>query len=206
MWVKICGLTDPYEAEKISRMGVDAIGLIFYPPSPRGLTPERAVDVTSKVIPGVLKVGVFVDPQWAFIRSVVERVSLDMIQWHGSSFSEEDGYELNRIGVPWIEVRRVRPSDSFLTLSSDAGASMVLVEGFSEKAPGGTRTVWDFRKLSGVRTSVPLILSGGLDPETVGAAVHEISPFGVDVSSGVEVSPGTKDLEKVARFIEEARK
>lgn len=108
MWVKICGLTDPYEAEKISRMGVDAIGLIFYPPSPRGLTPERAVDVTSKVIPGVLKVGVFVDPQWAFIRSVVERVSLDMIQWHGSSFSEEDGYELNRIGVPWIEVRRVR--------------------------------------------------------------------------------------------------
>jgi len=132
MWIRICGLTDPKEAGKISRMGVDAIGLIFYPPSPRGLTPERAIDVVSEVDPGVLKVGIFVDPQWDFIRSVAESVPLNMIQWHGESLSEERRIEIERMGIPWIDVRRVRPSDSLLTLSPTSGASMLLVEGFTE--------------------------------------------------------------------------
>jgi phosphoribosylanthranilate isomerase len=207
MWIKICGLTDPTEARKISRMGVDAIGLIFYPPSPRGLTLERAVKVVSEIEHGVLKVGVFVEPQWGFIRRVAETVALDMIQWHGESISAEGVTAIESMGIPSIDVRRVRPSsEKILTLSPTPGASMLLVEGFSEKAPGGTRTVWDFRKLSGVNPSVPLILSGGLDPEMVKDAIRDVAPFGVDVSSGVEISPGRKDLEKVARFIAEARR
>ncbi len=206
MWIKICGLTDPEEAAKISRMGVDAIGLIFYPPSPRSLTPERAVDVISDVAPGVLKVGVFVDPHWAFIHSVVKSVPLDMLQWHGGPLSEEGRIEIDQMGVPWIDVRRVCPSESIATISPALGADMVLVEGFTEKAQGGTGTVWDFKKLAGIKASVPLILSGGLDPELVRQAICDVSPFGVDVSSGVERSPGRKDLEKVARFIEAARK
>lgn len=206
MWIKICGLTDPQEASEISRMGVDAIGLVFYPQSPRGLTPECAVDVVSDVASGVLKVGVFVDPQWAFIRKVVESVPLDMVQWHGGSLSEAGRIEIERMGVPWIDVRRVLPSETISTISPVSGSTMVLVEGFTEKAHGGSRTVWDFKKLSGIKTSVPLILSGGLDPESVRQAICDVSPFGVDVSSGVERAPGRKDLEKVARFIEEARK
>lgn len=206
MWIKICGLTDPEEAAQISRMGVDAIGLIFYSKSPRALTPDRASEVVRDVSAGVLKVGVFVDPDWEYMQRVVRSVPLDMLQWHGDPPSEEGLHQLNQMGVPWIDVRRIRPSETVLGITSSSGAGMVLVEGFTEKAPGGTKTLWDFKKLSGIKTSVPLILSGGLDPELVRQAICDVSPFGVDVSSGVERSPGRKDLDKVARFIEEAKR
>jgi len=206
MWIKICGLTDPEEAAQISRMGVDAIGLIFYSKSPRALTPDRASEVVRDVSSGVLKVGVFVDPDWEYMQRVVRSVPLDMLQWHGDPPSEEGLHQLNQMGVPWIDVRRIRPSETVLGITSSSGAGMVLVEGFTEKAPGGTKTLWNFKKLSGIQTSVPLILSGGLDPELVRQAICDVSPFGVDVSSGVERSPGRKDLDKVARFIEEAKR
>ncbi|BAM06402.1 phosphoribosylanthranilate isomerase [Leptospirillum ferrooxidans] len=206
MWIKICGLTEPGEAAQISRMGVDAIGLIFYAKSPRGLTIERASEVVCDVSAGVMKVGVFVDPDWPYIERAVRSVPLDMLQWHGEPLSEEGLRQMNQMGVPWIDVRRIRPSETVLEVTSKAGAGMLLVEGFTEKAPGGTKTLWDFKKLSGIKTSVPLILSGGLDPELVRQAICDVSPFGVDVSSGVERSPGRKDLDKVARFINEARR
>ncbi|MHB1756917.1 MAG: phosphoribosylanthranilate isomerase [Leptospirillum sp.] len=206
MWIKICGLTDPEEAAQISRMGVDAIGLIFYSKSPRALTPDRASEVVRDVSSGVLKVGVFVDPDWEYMQRVVRSVPLDMLQWHGDPPSEEGLHQLNQMGVPWIDVRRIRPSETVLGITSSSGAGMLLVEGFTEKAPGGTKTLWNFKKLSGIKTSVPLILSGGLDPELVRQAICDVSPFGVDVSSGVERSPGRKDLDKVARFIKEAKR
>jgi phosphoribosylanthranilate isomerase len=206
MWIKICGLTEPGEAAQVSRMGVDAIGLIFYAKSPRGLTIERASEVVCDVSAEVMKVGVFVDPDWSYIERAVRSVPLDMLQWHGEPLSEEGLHQMNQMGVPWIDVRRIRPSETVLGITSSDGAGMLLVEGFTEKAPGGTKTLWDFKKLSGIKTSVPLILSGGLDPELVRQAICDVSPFGVDVSSGVERSPGRKDMDKVARFIDEARR
>jgi len=206
MWIKICGLTEPGEAAQVSRMGVDAIGLIFYAKSPRGLTIERASEVVCDVSSEVMKVGVFVDPDWSYIERAVRSVPLDMLQWHGEPLSEEGLHQMNQMGVPWIDVRRIRPSETVLGITSSDGAGMLLVEGFTEKAPGGTKTLWDFKKLSGIKTSVPLILSGGLDPELVRQAICDVSPFGVDVSSGVERSPGRKDMDKVARFIDEARR
>lgn len=199
-------MTDPEEAAQISRMGVDAIGLIFYSKSPRALTPDRASEVVRDVSSGVLKVGVFVDPDWEYMQRVVRSVPLDMLQWHGDPPSEEGLHQLNQMGVPWIDVRRIRPSETVLGITSSSGAGMLLVEGFTEKAPGGTKTLWNFKKLSGIKTSVPLILSGGLDPELVRQAICDVSPFGVDVSSGVERSPGRKNLDKVARFIKEAKR
>ena len=187
-------------------MGVDAIGLIFYAKSPRGLTIERASEVVCDVSSEVMKVGVFVDPDWSYIERAVRSVPLDMLQWHGEPLSEEGLHQMNQMGVPWIDVRRIRPSETVLGITSSDGAGMLLVEGFTEKAPGGTKTLWDFKKLSGIKTSVPLILSGGLDPELVRQAICDVSPFGVDVSSGVERSPGRKDMDKVARFIDEARR
>lgn len=206
MWVKICGLTDPDEVYQISRMGVDAIGFVFYPKSPRAVTLAQATSLARRVHPSVLKVGVFVDPDWELIREAALSVPLDLIQWHGKRLNASEIEHLASIGTPWIDVFKIQAGDPPAVVVPSSGASMVLVEGFSEKSPGGTRTKWDYSLLSDLTTPVPLVLSGGLDPITVKKAIQAVSPYGVDVSSGVEKSPGRKDFELVARFLKESGK
>lgn len=207
MWIKICGITTPEDARSVGAFGPDAIGLVFHPRSPRFVTADRARVVADNVPAGVLKVGVFTDPDWDSVERLVRTVPLDIVQWHGGNLSPEQLDRLNAIGVPWIDVMKVRPGEGLPPeIAPRTGASYLLVEGASERSPGGNRVQWDRSVLKGVRCRTPLILSGGLDPSNVFESLRTVAPFGVDVSSGVESRPGVKDPALLEAFFSEVRR
>lgn len=205
IWVKICGICRPEEGRTVERSGADALGLIFAPDSPRFVTVERAETILKSLPSTIAKVGVFVLPDWSGIKRTVDRLSLDIVQWHGGPLSEEEIDSLSEIGVPWIHAVRW---SGIGTIDVSLRARWMLVEGRSDRAPGGTGLSWNYGRLSGISLPRPLILSGGLSPETVGDVLRgldPVSPFGVDVSSGVESSPGTKDEKKIMEFVKNVR-
>jgi phosphoribosylanthranilate isomerase len=206
LWIKICGITSPEGAWVAANAGADAIGLVFAENSPRFVTPERASSICESLPSSVEKVGVFVLPEWEKIEMLLRRVPLDVIQWHGGPLGHEGYARISRFGLPWIHAVRWTGKDP---LPSPPSARSLLVEGFSEKAPGGTGQPWDYKRLSLAESSLPLLLSGGLLPETVGEVLESLRDLrlsGVDVSSGVEKSPGVKDEGKIMSFIRNVRK
>ncbi|MCL5285698.1 MAG: phosphoribosylanthranilate isomerase [Nitrospirae bacterium] len=205
LWIKICGITNPADARLVALSGADAVGLIFSEKSPRFVTIAAARSICAALPPSMEKVGVFVLPEWERIGAILEEVPLDVIQWHGGDLGAE-GYErLSRFGLPWIHAVRWTGREP---LSFPPSARNLLVEGYSEKAPGGTGQSWDYRRLSFADSSLPLVLSGGLAPETVGGVLESLGTLrlsGVDVSSGVEKRPGIKDEGKVMEFVRNVR-
>ncbi len=208
MWIKICGITSQDDAEVVAGFGPDAIGFVFYPPSPRHVTGEMARSIAEVLPAGIRKVGVFVDPDWKEVERLVQMVPLDMIQWHGDIVTQGLQAKLGNLGIPWIEVKKIaaeaRPSS--LSINPSAQASYLLVEGFSSKSPGGNAHAWDHSLVSGIPFPVPLILSGGLNDTNVYDAIKSVHPFGVDVSSGVESSPGKKSYDRLSRFFSEVKR
>lgn len=208
MWVKVCGITSVEDAKIVGSFNPDAIGFVFYPPSPRHVTGELARSI-GRVLPDrIQKVGVFVDPDWEEVRRLVSDVPLDMIQWHGKSLTDKMEVHLVHLGIPIIEVQKITPEmlPFSIRLQTMADASYLLVEGASPRGPGGNGHVWEHSMLRGVSCSVPLILSGGLDDSNVYNAVSAVRPFGVDVSSGVESSPGKKSYDRLFRFFSEVKR
>ena len=205
LWIKICGITNPADARFVALAGANAIGLIFSEKSPRFVTTASASSICSALPSSIEKVGVFVLPEWERIGAILEEVPLDVIQWHGGPLGPE-GYErLSRFGLPWIHAVRWTGRDP---LPCPPSARSLLVEGHSEKAPGGTGQPWDYKRLSYADFSLPLILSGGLSPEMVGEVLENLGNLrlsGVDVSSGVEKGPGIKDEGKVMNFVRNVR-
>lgn len=202
--VKICGLTRPEEAAQCAAAGADAIGLVFFTPSPRNVTRRQARSVVDLLPQSVAAVGVFVDAGYSTIMSRVDGCGLSMVQLHGRE-SPGLALQLKAAGVGVIKALFVNGRPGL----TDAGRFAVdgfLVECAGGPLPGGNAIAWDWGAAKGLRHEGRLVLAGGLTPENVGEAVRAALPAAVDVSSGVESSPGRKDLAKVARLIGVVRK
>jgi len=198
--VKICGITRSEDADAAARAGADAIGLVFYPPSPRFLSLEWARQLASEVPPFVSTVALFVNPPAAEVYTVLERVRPAMLQFHG----EEDHVFCAQFGVPYIKACRVKPGVDLLEyLRPFSRAAAWLLDSHVEEY-GGVGESFDWSLAPAVRER-PLVLSGGLSPGNVAEAIRRVRPWGVDVSSGVESAKGIKDAAKIAAFVAEVR-
>ena len=201
--VKICGITRPGDARAAADAGADAIGLVFYPPSPRFLSVERALEIRDALPPFVQTVALFVNPDAAQVAQVIGRVRPAMLQFHG----EETPRFCDEFGLPYIKACRVKGGvsgvDLLEYLRPFSGAAGWLLDSHVEEYGGiGERFDWS---LVPAERSHPLILSGGLTRENVQEAVRRVRPWAVDVSSGVESAKGIKDAAKIAAFIAEVR-
>ncbi len=200
--VKICGITDAGDALAAVDAGADALGFIFYPPSPRYVRPEVASEIVRQLPPFVTRVGVFVDAGEDRIDETVRQVGLDAVQLHGRESSE---FCRRFRAVRIIKAFRMDGPRALAELESYPGFTWLL-DSYQAGAFGGTGQTfnWDLA-CEAVRRGGRVLLAGGLTPENVGRAVAAVRPYGVDVASGVEVAPGRKDLAKVRAFIQAAK-
>lgn len=196
--VKICGLTRVDEAVKCAELGANAVGLVFYPPSPRFVTVETARDIVRNLPQGVCGVGVFVNENYEKIVETVQASGLKAVQLHGVE-SPALVSLLRQAGLTVIKSLFVDAEPSVRS-EGRYDASACLVECAPGQLPGGNGVAWDWSAVRSVRVR-PIILAGGLNPSNVARAIREASPDAVDVSSGVEAEPGRKDPDKVQRFI-----
>jgi len=202
--VKICGITRPGDARAAAEAGADAIGLVFYPPSPRFLSVERAREVRDALPPFVQTVALFVNPDAAQVSQVIGRVHPAMLQFHGE---ETPGF-CAQFGLPFVKACRLKPGVDVLGYFRQfAGAAAWLVDSFVPEY-GGVGESFDWSLVPAALRDMgdkPLILSGGLTRDNVAEALRRVRPWGVDVSSGVESAKGIKDTAKMAAFIAEVR-
>jgi len=198
--IKICGITRERDAVAAAEAGADAIGLVFYPPSPRFLSIERAIEVRDALAPFVQTVALFVNPSRAEVDAVLERVRPSMLQFHG----EESPAFCAGFPVPWLKACRVRQGVDLLEyFRSYPGAAGWLADAFVEGYGGAGRS-FDWSLVPAKRDR-PLVLSGGLTKENAADAVRRVRPWAVDVSSGVESAKGIKDAAMIAAFIQEVK-
>jgi phosphoribosylanthranilate isomerase len=198
--VKICGLTDKSAVAAAVAAGADALGFVFYPPSPRAVTPELAQQLCANLPPFVSAVGLFVDAAPATIRATLAQVPLDLLQFHG----DEPPEFCASFGRRWIKALRMRPDidlraemERFMT----AGAAGVLLDAFDPTRAGGTGQQFDWARIP-PEIAAQIVLAGGLDPSNIAAAIQQVRPYGVDVSGGVELARGVKDHAKIFAFMQ----
>lgn len=201
--VKICGLTRPDEAAACVDRGADAIGLVFFPKSPRNVTVDQARTVAEALPPAVAVVGVFVNASFAFIMGRIVHCGLSMVQLHGRE-SPELADRLQAAGVGVIKALFVDGTPGMAAVQQYR-ADAFLVECARGPLPGGNAMAWDWGAARDFGRNYPLVLAGGLSPDNVGDAIRAGLPAAVDVSSGVEASPGRKDPAKVARLLSAVR-
>ena len=198
--IKICGITRLEDAAVAARAGADAIGLVFYPPSPRCLSPDQARGLRRALPPFVTAVALFVNPTREAVERVLTDVHPDVLQFHG----EEDPAFCAQFGVPYIKACRVKEGTDLLEYFTPyADAQGWLADAYVE-AYGGVGARFDWSLVPALRDR-PLILSGGLSVANVGEALRVVKPWGVDVSSGVEVAKGIKDAAMIEAFIAEVK-
>ena len=207
--VKICGITRAEDAIAAARAGADAIGLNFWPGTPRCVSFEQARSIVAALPAFVSVVGLFVDPTAEAVRAALNAVPLDLLQFHG----EERADFCANFGRPYIKAVPVRPGIDLLQYAALYGdARGLLLDAFQPGGlPGGTGTTFDWNQVPGSLPR-PVILSGGLTPQNVAAAIRAVRPWAVDVSSGVEVTGddgkpkrGIKSAQKIGAFIREVR-
>jgi phosphoribosylanthranilate isomerase len=198
--VKICGITRAPDAIAAANAGADAIGLVFYPPSPRFLSVERAREIRDALPPFVQTVALFVNADAAQVAQVIGRVHPAMLQFHG----DETPQFCAQFGLPYVKACRVKPGvDALEYLRPFSGAAAWLFDSYVPEY-GGVGESFDLSLLPRY-PGRPVILSGGLTRENVAEAIRHVRPWGVDVSSGVESAKGLKDAAKIAAFIAEVR-
>jgi phosphoribosylanthranilate isomerase len=198
--VKVCGTTRLKDALLAVECGADAIGFIFYKKSPRCVSVKTAKEICSKLPPFVLRVGVFVNETADRINRIADRCGLDAVQLHG----DESPAFCKKIRVRLIKAVRVKDSGSLRGLSRYP-VDGFLLDTYKEDQWGGTGKVFDWELAARAKKYGPVILAGGLNPRNVKAAIQKVKPYGVDVSSGVEQSPGKKDPKKVKAFLKAVR-
>jgi phosphoribosylanthranilate isomerase len=194
--IKICGITREQDLESAVTAGADALGFVFYPPSPRYVDLRRAAELTRCVPPFVTRVGLFVDADPDVVAETLAVVPIDLLQFHG----DESPDYCERFGRPYLKVARMRPGFDLLEFARAYPSARGLlldacVEGF-----GGAGQTFDW-SLVPQDLPLPVIVAGGLTVENVGSAIRQLRPWAVDVSSGVEVAKGIKDAAKIAAFM-----
>ena len=197
MFVKICGITNEDDALLAVAMGADAVGFIFAP-SPRQIAPQQVYDITRRLPPEVLTVGVFRDEHPARVVEIVHRAGLKAAQLHGNE-TPADTIEVAS-KVRWV-IKVFAAGSPQLPRADRYGTDLIMVDSPS----GGSGKVFDWDLAAEAPDGPRLILAGGLTPDNVAEAIRAVEPWGVDVATGVESSPGRKDALKVKRFIEQAR-
>jgi len=198
--VKICGITRPEDAQAVVAAGADAIGLVFYPPSPRAVTLEQAQAIVAAVPAFVTVTALFVDPEPKQVQEILEGVRIDLIQFHG----DEDSDFCGQFKHPYIKAIRVRQaSDVVASCVRFPDALGILLDSYKPGVPGGTGETFDWSLIDDSQLTKPIILAGGLNPENVADAINQVQPFAVDVSGGVEASKGIKDHGKINAFLSE---
>ncbi|PVY78241.1 phosphoribosylanthranilate isomerase [Tamilnaduibacter salinus] len=200
--VKICGVTRPEDARAAARAGADAIGLVFYEPSPRAVTLEQARAVVAATPAFVTVTGLFVNPTESEVRETLASVPLDLLQFHG----DESPSFCDQFRRRWMKAIRMRDStDLGSAFRQYAGGSGMLVDAYSPERYGGTGETFDWSLIPPERP-MPVILAGGLTSANVAAAIARVAPWGVDVSGGVERDKGIKDPKRVVDFINEVNR
>jgi phosphoribosylanthranilate isomerase len=195
--VKICGITRVEDAVSAVNAGADAIGLVFYAPSPRFVTIAQA----QQIPPFVSVVGLFVNATTTEIEAIAAQVRLDIVQFHG----DEAPSECEQIKLPYYKAIRVKADTNLLQCAVEfSSAKALLLDTFSEAAFGGTGQTFDWSLIPKNMTK-PVILAGGLVPENVALAIKQVKPYAVDVSGGVEATKGIKDAAKIAAFMQGAK-
>ncbi len=196
--VKICGITRSDDALEAARLGADALGFVFYPPSPRFVSTARAAEIVATLPPFIASVGLFVDADPAAVEAVLREVPLDLLQFHGA----ETPAQCARFGRPWIKALAVVPGiDLLQSAAVFRDGRGLLLDAFVPGTPGGSGRTADWALIPG-QMPVPVILAGGLHPGNVGSAIRAVRPWAVDVSSGVEREKGVKDHRKLAAFMQ----
>jgi phosphoribosylanthranilate isomerase len=194
--IKICGITRVEDARAAAACGADAIGLIYYRPSPRYVTPQQARVIAEILPPFVTPVAVFVNPSRGEVEDAI-RAGAGMLQFHGDETPELCA----GFGLPYIKAARIRPGMDLLEyLSPHASARAWMLDAYHDDLWGGTGGAFDW-SLVPADAARPVILSGGLTAANVAGAIRRVRPYGVDVSTGVESSKGVKDAERIAAFI-----
>lgn len=199
--VKICGITRVDDALAAARLGAHALGFVFYGKSARNVAPRRAAEIVRELPPFVSAVGLFVNADVHEVENVLAQVQLDLLQFHG----EETPHYCAAFRVPYIKAVRVRAGLDLLQYAHTyCTARGLLLDAFLEGTHGGTGTVFDWTLIPD-KVTLPVVLSGGLNAENVCEAIRCVRPWAVDVSSGVEISPGIKDARKLADFFQGVR-
>ncbi len=195
--VKICGFTRVEEAVHAAQLGVDAIGLVFYPPSPRCVDIATARAIVNALPAFTSVVALFVNEQEKKIRDVLTQVPIDCIQFHG----DEAPTECRQFGYRYIKAIAMRDHTDLTALAVDyADADGLLVDTYHPDVKGGTGHTFNWAKVP-AKVSLPIILAGGLTPDNVAEAIRCVRPYAVDVSSGVEKTKGLKDITKMTAFL-----
>lgn len=198
--IKFCGLTHEEDIAQAVKLGVDALGFVFYAPSSRSVAPDHAAMLTSSVPAFVTRVGLFVNEQPAVIQNIFERTRLNLIQYHGDETPEF----CDAVGLPFIKAFRVRPGIDIQTeMERYPNASGFLLDAYVKGQPGGTGERFDWGMIP--QSNAPIILAGGLSPDNAKDAIEQVAPWALDVSGGIETKPGRKDPDKMARFMNACR-
>lgn len=212
--VKICGITRQCDVDTAIRAGADALGFVFYPPSPRALSIEQAAQLCDGLPPFVTKVGLFVNASVEEVNAVLDSVSLSLLQFHG----DESAEFCQQFSMPYIKAVRMAVSaadlsqgkanntlDLLAQMDSHPLALGFLLDTYQPGVPGGTGHAFDWSSIP-LQPIQPLILAGGLGSHNIADAINRVRPFAVDISSGVESSPGIKDADKIINFMREVNR
>lgn len=200
--VKICGITRPEDGLEAARLGADAIGLVFYGQSPRAVTLAQAEAIIAVLPPFVTTVGLFVDPAVDEVEAALARLPLEMLQFHGN----EAPALCNGFGRPWLKAVRMRDGvDPGAAAQRYRHARGLLLDSYRPGVPGGTGSAFDWARVPAALAGA-ITLAGGLTRDNVADAIRRVRPWAVDVSGGVESSPGIKDAAMMAAFIGEVKR
>ena len=199
--IKICGITSVDDGVAVVEAGAEALGLVFYAASPRAVSVSQARAIALAAGPFTVVTGLFVDADPSFILSVIKEVPLQLLQFHGNETADY----CSIFQRPYMKAIRMRPEvDLQQVIATYAGASGILLDAYRPGVPGGTGETFDWGRVPR-EASVPLILAGGLTPNNITNAINSTGVYGVDVSGGVESSPGKKDHSQITSFINNAR-
>ncbi len=200
---KICGITRVEDVHAVVNAGADAIGFVFYPPSPRAVTAEQAAQLVQAIAPYVQVVGLFVNHSANEIQDILQTVHLDIVQFHGDETPEQCQTIAQQVGRRWYKAIQVKPDlDVVAEIQryQDAGASAVLLDAWHPDLKGGTGHSFDWETFP--KLDIPLILAGGLNPDNIEQAILTTQAYAVDVSGGVESAKGIKDQQLIERFMQ----
>jgi len=194
--IKICGMTRAADIKQAIAAGADAIGLVFVPKSPRFIVMAKALELAEQIPAGIEIVGLFMDATTATVQQYCHKIPLTALQFHGG----ENNTFCRQFQLPWVKTIAMgggtTPTDNEFAAFPDACA--LLLDGHSSGEQGGQGLTYDWAKTP--KTAQKIILAGGLNSDNVSAAIQQVKPWAVDVSSGIEISPGCKDIRLIKRF------